>query len=197
MAKSGPLILILLVVSSSGIADYFVQRMLVSAESTAFEWTNNSDLTPVMTSDNSYQIKVTLMPNATTVYTNALRFTSFSNSVSNLVKLELSSINDPNGIISGLSFYICKGGSANTSIPFADSGSMIVEDTNGKSPICAIEYYQNGAKSNDRSTVLPVDSLSFHTDYLASYVIAIEGRANPSALSTQTGSVKLELVWSQ
>lgn len=195
MLKMGKAIFMVSLTIASGALHYCFSQMLVSVESPCIEWLANSDITPSMGAE-GWQIPLKLVANATTIYTNALKFMLLPNSIGDSMKLEIASVNDTDHIIWGIRFYIYKSGASNSTLKLVDRSSVMIDGTNGNCAVCEVGYRQRGADVDYGSTTTPVYSTSFTGVNSTAYMIVIEAHAS-GILSMQTATMQLRLSWSQ
>jgi len=177
---------------------YYTAQVPVSVETPKVQWVTGSDITATIGTNNTWcQISVSkLQPNATTVYTSALKFTVVSASAASGMKLQIASITDTNTIIWGIRFYIYKSGASSTTLTLVDGGSVSIGTTDGNTAVDAVGYRQSGANANYGSTSTPADSTGFTGAADTTYIIVIECYGKDGILSTQTATIQLRLIWS-
>lgn len=192
------IMILLLVLSTALVAAtlyyYYTASVPVSVETTKIEWQTGTDISATIGTNKSWcQIALnSLQPNATTVYTSALKFKVLADGT---VKLEIGSITDSNSIIWGVRFYIFKTGASSSNLTLVNWGNVTVSDTDGLSSKAEVGYRQSGALSGYGGTTTPQVSgiISASADDI--YVIVIEIYGKEGILSTQSASMQLRLSW--
>ena len=177
---------------------YYTAQVPVSVETPKINWVTGSDIAATIGTNLTWcQISLSkLQPNATTVYTSALKFTVLSASGASGMKLQMASVTDTNTIIWGIRFYIYKSGASSTTLTLVDGGSVSVGSTDGAAAVDAVGYRQSGAASGYGSTTTPADSTGFTGAASTTYIIVIEAYGKDGILSTQTATIQLRLIWS-
>jgi len=192
------LLLISVTLVAATIYYYYTAKVPVSVETPKINWVTGSDISATIGTNTTWcQISVSkLQPNATTVYTSALKFTVVSASAASGMKLEVASISDTDTIIWGIRFYIYKSGASSTTLTLVDGGSVSIGSTDGTAAVDAVGYRQSSAASGYGSTTTPADSTGFTGAASTTYVIVIEAYGKDGILSTQTATIELRLIWS-
>lgn len=187
-----------LVLVAATIYYYYTAKVPVSVEVPKLKWVTGSDITATIGTNYTWcQISLSkLQPNATTVYTSALKFNVTTASGSSGMKLQIASVTDSDTIIWGIRFYIYKSGVSSTTLTLVDGGSVSIGSTDGNAAVDAVGYRQSGATSGYGSTSAPVDSSGFTGALNTVYIIVIEAYGKDGILSTQTATIQLRLIWS-
>ncbi len=194
MATAIPIVLLAIVAAT--LCYCFVQ-LPVSVASSRVKWSTGSDVTAKIDANEWCEISLNkLEPNATTVYTDILKFTPLSNSVVSRMRLEIASVVDSNGIIWGIQFYVFKSGTSNTILTLVDGSSVSIDKTDGDVAVCAVGYRQTDADLGYGSTTTPVKSTVFIGADSTTYTIAVEAYGKDGILSTQAAMLQLGIVWS-
>jgi hypothetical protein len=177
---------------------YYTAKVPVSVEAPKVRWVAGSDISASIGTNSSWcQISLSnLEPNATTVYTSALKFTIVTASSSSGMKLQIASVTDTNSIIWGVRFYIFRSGASNTTLRLVEGGWVTVNNTDGTAAVDAVGYKQSGNASNYGSTTTPAYSSGFTGQASTTYVIVIEAYGKDGILSAQTATIQLRLIWS-
>jgi hypothetical protein len=177
---------------------YYTAQVPVSVETPKVKWVTGSDIAATIGTNLTWcQISLSkLQPNATTVYTNALKFTPLANSTTTGMKLEVASVTDTNTIIWGIRFYIYVSGASSTTLSLVGGGSVSISGTDGAAAVDAVGYRQSDASSGYGSTSTPADSTGFTGWTYNTYIIVIEAYGKDGILSTQTATIQLRLIWS-
>jgi hypothetical protein len=179
---------------------YYTVEVQVNVEAPKVTWVTGSDITAsIGTNKTSCQITMdNLEPNATTVYTNALKFTV--NTVSSLdgMAVQVTNLADSGSIIWGIRFYVFTEGGSSTSLLLVDGGNATIGSTDGNGPVAQVGCRQSGANPNygPTTTTLPTQSASFTGSASTTYIIAIEVMGKDGILNTQTATLQLKLLWS-
>jgi hypothetical protein len=178
---------------------YYTAQVYVNVETPKVIWVTGSDITAVIGTNSTWcQITVNnLEPNATTVYTNALKFTVNTASSSNGMGLQIGTVGDSNSIIWGIRFYIFNPGASSTSLTLVDGGNATISGTDGNQPLGQVGYRQAGANSGYGSTTVPTQSSGFTGAATTTYIIAIEVKGAAGISTTWTANMQLKLLWSQ
>jgi hypothetical protein len=177
---------------------YFCDAQLsVSVASSRVRWSVGSDAIAAIDIGERFQITLSgLEPNATTLYTDALEFSPLPNSAKSCMKLEIISLADSNAIIWGIRFYIFKSGTRTATLTLVDGSSVLIGNTDGGVPVCAVGYRQMNADVGYGSPKLPVDSGSFIGINSTTYTIAVEVYGRDEILSAEAAALQLGLLWS-
>lgn len=177
---------------------YYTAQVQVTVEAPKITWLTGSDITASIGTNKTWcQITVSnLEPNATTVYTNALKFTVGTSSSANGMALQVTTLTDSNSIIWGIRLYIFTQGASSTSLTLVDGGNATISSTDGNNAVAAVGYRQSSASSGYGSTSVPTQSAGFTGSASTTYVIAIEVMGKDGILTTQTASMQLKLLWS-
>ena len=190
--------LVLIALVAAAIYYYYTAEIQVNVEAPRVTWVTGSDITAsIGTNKTSCQITINnLEPNATTVYTNALKFTVNTASSTNGMAVQLTNLADSGNIIWGIRFYVFTEGGSSTSLLLVDGGNATIGSTDGNVPVAQIGYRQSGANSNYGSITLPTQSTGFTGSMGTTYIVAIEVMGNDGILTTQTATLQLKLLWS-
>lgn len=194
MATTIPVVFLMIV--SATLYCCFAQ-LSVSVAPLGVRWSNGGDA--IAATDASEWCLIflnNLEPNATTVYTDALKFTLVSNSVVSNMKLEIASVTDSNGIIWGIRFYMFKSGTSTTALTLVDGSSVSIDDTDGNAVICSVGYRHADADPGYGSSTTPADSTAFNGSYSTTYTIAAEVHGRDGILSTQAATLQIGVVGS-
>jgi hypothetical protein len=177
---------------------FYNAKVPISVETPKIQWVTGTDISATISTNSSWcQISLSnLEPNATTLYTSALKFTVLSASQSSGMKLEIASITDTNSIIWGIRFYIYKSGASSTTLTLVDGGSVSIGSTDGNIAVAAVGYRQSGASSSYGLTSTPADSSGFTGAASTTYIIVIEAYGKDGILSSQSATIQLRLIWS-
>lgn len=176
---------------------YCIAQSPVSAAPSRAIWSTGSDAIAKVDASGWPEICLSgLEPNATTVYTDALKFTLFSQSAVSQVRIEIASVIDSCGIIWGIRFYVFKSGTSTTTLVLVDGGLVPIDNTDGTAAVCTVGYRQPDAYLGYGETATPVDSKAFTGADSAAYTVAVEVCGKDGILSTQAATLQLELVWS-
>jgi hypothetical protein len=178
---------------------YYSAQVQVGVETPKVTWTSGSDMTAITgTNKTSCQITLgNLEPNATTVYTSALKFTIGSTSSgSGGMALQILTVTDSDGIVWGIKLYVFTQGASSTSLTLVDGGNATILNTDGGSAIATVGYRQSGASSGYGSATYPTESSGFTGNAGTTYVIAIEVMGKDGISTASTASIQLKLVWS-
>lgn len=198
-AKVAAIILLLFVtLVTATIFYYYTAKVPVSVEAPKIEWETGSDISATIGTNKTWcQVSVSkLQPNATTVYTNALKFKVLTASASNGMKLQIASVTDSNSIIWGIRFYMYTSGASSTTLTLVDGGSVSIGSTDGAAAVDAVGYRQSGATAGYGSTSTPADSTGFTGALNTVYIIVIEAYGKDGILTTDTATIELRLIWS-
>jgi len=197
MARTIPMVSMVLLTIISATSYYCIAQSPVSTAPTRVIWSTGSDAIAKIDANERPEISLSrLEPNATTVYTDALKFTLLSQSVVSHIKIEIASVIDNHGIIWGIRFYVFKSGTSTTTLLLVDGSSVSIDNTDGAAAVCAVGYRQSDAYLDYGETTTPVDSNAFTGADSAAYTIAVEVHGKDGILSTQAATLRLELVWS-
>ncbi|MGA9387709.1 MAG: hypothetical protein WBV70_02655 [Candidatus Bathyarchaeia archaeon] len=177
---------------------YYTAQVQVTVESPKVTWLTGSDITASIGTNKTWcQITIgNLEPNATTVYTNALKFTVGTSSSSNGMALQVTTLADTNTIVWGIRFYVFTQGASSTSVTLVDGGNATIGSTDGNIAVAAVGYRQSGASSGYGSITVPTQSSGFTGSASTTYIIAIEVMGKDGILTTQSASLQLKLLWS-
>jgi len=177
---------------------YYTAQVQISVETPKVTWVTGSDIAASIGTNKTWcQITMSnLEPNATTVYTNALKFTVGTTSGSNGMALQVTTLTDSNTIIWGIRFYVFTQGASSTSLTLVDGGNATIGTTDGNSAVAAVGYRQSGASSSYGSTSVPIQSSGFTGTASTTYIIAVEAMGKDGILTTQTATLQLKLLWS-
>ena len=174
---------------------YYGLGLLVSPEAPKIEFLQGDDITATINPTNRTWAQLTvdkLQPNATVVYTSALKFRVLS---AGTVKLQIASVSDSNSIIWGLRLYVFKTGASTYSLTLVDGGEVTVGSTDGNAPLMEVGYRQSGAPSGYGGTSLPQESSAISASANDTYVIVIEIYGKDGILSSQSATLSLKLIW--
>ncbi len=190
--------LTLVTLVSAAIYYFYYAQVQVSVETPKVSWVTGSDIAASIGTNKTWcQIAISnLEPNATTVYTNALKFTVGTTSSANGIALQVGALTDTNTIIWGIRFYIFTQGASSTSLTLVEGGNATIDSTDGNSAVAAVGYRQAGAASGYGSTSVPVQSSGFTGSSGTTYIIAVEVIGKDGILTTQTATLQLKLTWS-
>jgi hypothetical protein len=177
---------------------YYTAQVQVTVEAPKITWVTGSDIAASIGTNKTWcQITISnLEPNATTVYTNALKFTVGTSSSSSGMALQVTTLTDTNTIIWGIRFYVFTSGASSTSLTLVDGGNATIGSTDGSTTVAAVGYRQSGASSSYGSTSVPTQSSGFTGTASTTYIIAIEVMGKDGILTTQTATMQLKLLWS-
>lgn len=177
---------------------YYTAQVQVNVETPKVTWVTGSDIAASIGTNKTWcQITVgNLEPNATTVYTNALKFTVGTLSSSSGMALQVTTLTDNSSIIWGIRFYVFTNSTLSTSLTLVDGGNATIGSTDGNQPVAQVGYRQSGANANYGSTTVPTQSGGFTGSAGAMYIIAIEVMGKDGILTTQTATLQLKLLWS-
>ena len=177
---------------------YYTVEVQVKVEAPKVTWVTGSDITAsIGTNKTSCQITMdNLEPNATTVYTNALKFTVNTVSSLNGMAVQVTNLADSGSIIWGIRFYVFTEGGSSTSLTLVDGGNATIGSTDGNAPVAQVGYRQSGANPNYGPTTFPTQSATFTGSASTTYIIAIEVMGKDGILNTQTATLQLKLLWS-
>jgi hypothetical protein len=189
--------IVLTTIVSAAIYRYYSAQVQVTAEAPKVTWVTGSDIEASIGTNKTWcQITISnLEPNATTLYTNALKFTVDSASSAGGMALQITTLNDSSNIIWGIRFYIFTQGVGSTSLTLVDGGTATIGNTDGSDAVTAVGYRQAGASSGYGSTSTPIQSDAFTGSASTTYIIAIEVMGKDGILTTQTASMQLKLLW--
>jgi len=197
MTRTIPMVSMVLLAIISATSCYCIAQSPVSPAPSRVIWSTGSDA--IATTDANERCEISLNrlePNATTVYTDALKFTLLSPSVVSYMKLEIASVTDNYGIIWGIRFYVFKSGTSTTTLTLVDGSSVPINNTDGNSAVCTVGYRHLNADLGYGETTPPADSKAFTGADTATYTVAVEVYGKDGILSTQSATLRLELVWS-
>jgi hypothetical protein len=178
---------------------YYTAQVQVTVETPKVTWTSGSDVTASTGTNKTWcQIAIgNLEPNATTVYTSALKFTvGVASSSLDGMALQILTVTDNSNIIWGIRFYIFTQGSNSTTLTLVDGSNATISNTDGGSPVAQVGYRQLNAPSGYGSTSAPAQSGSFTGSATTTYIIAIEVIGQDGILTSQTATLQLRLLWS-
>jgi hypothetical protein len=196
MTRTIPMVFMVLLAIISATSYYCTAQSSVSAASSRVVWSTGSDAIAKIDANGRPEIFLSgLEPNATTVYTDALKFTLLSQSVLDQMKIEIAFMIDSHGIIWGIRFYVFKSGTSTTTLTLVDGSSVPIDNTDGAAAVCAVGYRQSDACLGYGKTTTPVDSKAFTGADSAAYTIAVEVYGKDGILSTQGVMLQLELIW--
>jgi hypothetical protein len=177
---------------------FYYAQVQVSVETPKVSWVTGSDISASIGTNKTWcQIAISnLEPNATTVYTNALKFTVGTTSSSNGLALQIGALTDSDSIIWGLRFYVFTQGASSTDLTLVEGGNATIGSTDGNIAVAAVGYRQAGAPSGYGSTTVPIQSSGFTGSAGTTYIIAVEVIGKDGILTTQTATLQLKLTWS-
>lgn len=177
---------------------YYTAQVQVNVETPKITWLTGGDITASIGTNKTWcQITINnLEPNATTVYTSALKFTVGTASAASGMTLQITTLTDTNAIIWGIRFYIFTQSTLSTSLTLVDGGNATIANTDGNSAVAAVGYRQSSASSGYGSTSVPTQSSGFTGSASTTYIIAIEVMGKDGILTTQSASMQLKLLWS-
>ncbi len=177
---------------------YYTAKVSVSVEAPKIQWVTGDDISATIgTNDTWCEISVSkLQPNATTIYTSALKFTVLTASAASGMKLQIASVIDSSTIIWGIRFYIFTSGASSTTLTLVDGGSVSIGSTDGAVAVDEVGYRQSGAAAGYGSTSTPADSSGFTGASGTTYIIVIEAYGEDGILTTDTATIQLRLIWS-
>jgi hypothetical protein len=177
---------------------YYTAQVQVNVEAPKVTWVTGSDVVASIGTNKTWcQITIgNLEPNATTVYTNALKFTVNSASSASGMAVQVTTLTDSSSIIWGMRFYVFTQAASSTSLTLVDGGNATIGSTDGNQPVAQVGYRQSGANVNYGSTTVPTQSSGFTGSSGATYIIAIEVMGKDGILTTQTATLQLKLLWS-
>ncbi len=177
---------------------YYTAQVQINVETPKITWVTGGDIVASIGTNKTWcQITMNnLEPNATTVYTNALKFTVDTASAASGMALQITTLTDTNTIIWGIRFYIFTQGASSTSLTLVDGGNATIGTTDGVSAVAAVGYRQSSASSGYGSTSIPTQSSGFTGSASTTYIIAIEVMGKDGILTTQTATLQLKLLWS-
>jgi hypothetical protein len=175
---------------------YCIAQLPVSAAPSRVIWSAGSDAIAKIDANGQPEISLTIEPNVTNVYTDALKFTLLSQSDLSHVEIEIASVIDSDGIIWGIRFYVFKSGTSTSALALVDGGLVPIENTDGAAAVCAVGYRQSDACLGYGETTTPIDSKAFNAAGSAAYKVAVEVCGRDGILSGQAATLLLELVWS-
>ena len=194
MATMIPMVLLAIV---SATLYYGFVSLPVSVVPSNVRWSAGRDAIATIGASGRCEVSLSrLEPNATTVYTDTLRFTLLSNSVSSM-KFEIVSVLDGNEIVWGIRFYVFKSGTSSTALTLVDGSLASIDGTDGNAAICAVGYRHADADLGYGSTTTPVDSTVFTGSNSTTYTIVAEVHGKDGILSTQAATLQLGVAWSQ
>lgn len=197
MTRTVPMVSMVLLTIVMATSYYCIAQSPVSAAPSRVMWSAGSDAIAKIDVNERPEISLSgLEPNATTVYTDALRFTLLPQSVVSHMRIEIASVIDSHGIIWGIRFYVFKSGTSTTTLLLVDGGSVPIDNTDGTAAVCVVGYRHADACLDYGETTIPVDSKAFTGADSAAYRIAVEVYGKDGILSTQAATLRLELVWS-
>jgi hypothetical protein len=196
MKRTIPMVSLVLLAIISVTSYYCIAQSPISATPSRVTWSTGSDAIAKIDTNGQPEISLTIEPNVTTVYTDALKFTLLSQSDLSHVKIEIATVTDSHGIIWGIRFYVFKSGTSTSALALVDGGSVQIENTDGAAPVCAVGYRQSDACLGYGETTTPVDSKAFNGACSAAYKVAVEVCGRDGILSGQAAALLLELVWS-
>jgi len=196
MKRTIPMVSMVLLAIISVTSYYCIAQSLVSAAPSRVIWSTGSDTIAKIDTNGQPEISLTIEPDVTTVYTDALKFTLLSQSDLSYVKIEIASVIDSHGIIWGIRFYVFKSGTSSTALTLVDRSLVSIDNTDGTNAICALGYRRADACLDYGETTTPVYSKAFTGVDSAAYTIAVEVYGKDGILNTQGVTVQLELVWS-
>ena len=177
---------------------YYTIKVQVSVEAPKIQWVTGDDIAATIgTNDTWCEISLSkLQPNATTVYTSALKSTVLAASAASGMKLQVASLTDTSAIIWGIRFYIFTSGAGSTDLTLVDGGVVTVSGTDGGAAVAEVGYRQSGAPAGYGSTTTPTESGGFTGAAATTYIIVIEAYGEDGILTTDTADIELKLVWS-
>lgn len=177
---------------------YYTAQVQVNVEAPKVMWQTGSDIAAsIGTNKTSCQITIgNLEPNATTVYTNALKFNYTTTSSTNGSAVQITTLSDTNTIIWGIRLYVYTQGTNSTSLTLVDGGNATIGSTDGNPPVAQVGYRQSGANASYGSTTVPTQSSGFTGSAGSTYIIVIEVMGKDGILTTQTATLQLKLLWS-
>lgn len=192
------IVMVLVALVSAVIYYYYTAQVSISVEAPKVQWVTGTDISATIGTNTTWcQISLSnLEPNATTVYTNALKFTVVSASGASGMKLEIASVTDTDTVIWGIRFYIYESGAGSTILTLVDGVSVSIGSTDGNAAVDAVGYRQSGANTNYGSTTTPADSTGFTGAASTTYIIVIEAYGKDGILSSQSATMQLRLIWS-
>lgn len=183
---------------SAAIIYFYTGTLTLSSETPKVTWVTGTDITATVGTNKTWcQIAIgNLEPNATTVYTNALKFTVAGDSNAGGMTLQIVSLTDPNTIIYGIKFYVFTQGVSSTGLTLVDGGTVTISNTDGNAAVSSVGYRQAAAPAGYGSTTLPIASNGFSGVAATTYIVALEVMGEDGILTTQTANLQLNLVWS-
>jgi hypothetical protein len=191
------IIMVLLVASTALVAAtiyyYYTSNVPISVETPKVEWQTGTDISATIGANSTWcQISPNVQPNATTVYTSALKFKVLSDGT---VNLQIGSVTDSNLIIWGVRFYVFQTGASDYNLTLVNWGNVTVSSTDGLSPKAEVGYRQSGALSGYGGTTIPQVSGAISASADDIYVIVIEIYGKESISPTQSATIQLRLSW--
>lgn len=183
-----------LVLVAATIYYYYTSTVTVSVEAPKINWVTGGDVAATISGNKSYcTVSISkLQPNATTVYTSALKFTVVE---AGTIKLQIASVTDSSSIIWGMRFYIYKDGGSGTSLTLIDGGQVTVSTADGAQKD-AVGFYQTGANTNYGTLFgsLPAGSTGFAAT-TTTYIIVLEAMDEETCQTTESATINLRLIW--
>jgi hypothetical protein len=184
-----------LVLVAATIYYYYTSTVTVSVEAPKINWVTGGDVAATISGNKSYcTVSISkLQPNATTVYTSALKFTVVA---AGTIKLQIASVTDSNSIIWGMRFYIYKSGASDKNLTLVDGGQVTVGSTDGGGPVAQVGFYQTGANTNYGTLIgsLPAGSTGFAAT-TTTYIIVLEAMGEETCQTTESATINLRLIW--
>lgn len=173
---------------------YYSASVSVSVETPKIEWQQGSDITATIGTNKTWcQISLSkLQPNATTVYTSALKFKILSNGT---VKLQIGSVTDSNTIIWGVRFYVFKTGTSDYNLTLVNGDIVTIASTDGLAAKGEVGYRQAGAPSGYGGITTPQYSGAISATTNDAYVIVVEIYGKDGILTSQSATIQLRLYW--
>lgn len=191
-------LLMFVTVVAATIFYHYTAKVPVSVEAPKIEWITGTDISATIGTNKTWcQISLSkLQPNATTVYTNALKFKVLATSAASGMKVQVASLTDGNNIIWGIRFYIYKSDSTDKDLTLVDGGLVTVGSTDGNDTVAEVGYRQSGAPAGYGSTTIPTESSGFTGTVNEIYIVVIEAYGKDGISTTDTADIELKLVWS-
>lgn len=189
------LLLISVITVAATIYYYYTSTVTVSVEAPKINWVTGGDVAATISGNKSYcTVSIDhLQPNATTVYTSALKFTVLNNGT---VKLQIASVTDNNGIIWGMRFYIYETGAGSRDLELVDGSHVTVTSIVDQTPVDVVGYRASGAPSGYGDTTPPIYSTGFdETAATTTYVIVLEAYGEETCQVGESATIELRLIW--
>jgi len=176
---------------------FYTAQVQVNVETPKVTWVTGSDIAAsIGTNKTSCQITIgNLEPNATTCYTNALKFTVNTATV-NGMSVQITSVSDTNSIIWGIRLYVFNQSASSSSLTLVDGGNVTIGSTDGNAAVAQVGYRQTGANSAYGSTTTPTGSGNFAATAGQNFIIVVEVMGKDGILSTYAATLTLKLLWS-